>query len=419
MISHSRSFYIEMKLINSLIAVLLLASSASATDSVVFDLKSTYQKVYHGNLELSVLRSQLNGLVSRYDQLSNMPDPELSIETENFYGDNDGFNESENTFSISQELPLGGKLSARDGVLRSEIDLLKAEIELKTSELLMAAHIAYADIILSESQLSLVNEQIKFSSNILSFVKDKVKLGGSLDGERMKAETVLRLVVLEKSKIEIQIRQKKNKLAQLWGGNSNDITQLKSTVDLRRDFSKEFNEFPKLKVEKLKIELAKSNLAEQKTLSIPNITVSGGYRRFEDINEHAFVAGFSIPLMIFSENQGEVDNAKSSLEAAQISFAGQKSQIKYEIEMRRLTEKILFEEKSIISKNLLPDSKKEFNQMEKAYKIGRVGSSELIESRNSYFEVRSRKIENAFEISKNIAEFDFFTGKNLMLLQDQ
>ena len=46
---------------------------------------------------------------------------------------------------------------------------------------------------------------------------------------------------------------------------------------------------------------------------VPDVTVKGGYRRFEETDDHAFIFGISVPLQLFDRNQGAIAEARNKL----------------------------------------------------------------------------------------------------------
>lgn len=61
---------------------------------------------------------------------------------------------------------------------------------------------------------------------------------------------------------------------------------------------------------------AAAEIARERSLRIPDPTVSAGVRRFEESNTNAFIVGVSIPLPFGNRNQGNIAAAEANLRAA-------------------------------------------------------------------------------------------------------
>jgi cobalt-zinc-cadmium efflux system outer membrane protein len=61
---------------------------------------------------------------------------------------------------------------------------------------------------------------------------------------------------------------------------------------------------------------AEAEIVRERSLRVPDPTVSAGVRRFEESNDNAFVVGVSIPLPIRNRNQGNILAAQARARAA-------------------------------------------------------------------------------------------------------
>ena len=61
---------------------------------------------------------------------------------------------------------------------------------------------------------------------------------------------------------------------------------------------------------------AEAAIGRERSLGIPDPTVSAGVRRFEESNDQAFVVGVSIPLPLRNRNQGNIAAAQAQARAA-------------------------------------------------------------------------------------------------------
>ena len=400
--------------ITILFGISLSPQLSLAENSTVKNLEDVFNRVRENNAELASLELKLDGLAALSNQAKQIPNPQLTFETENFSGDRDGFTETENTISISQKIELGGKRSARARTASTNELLNRAKTELRMCDLLKEVQTTYADVLLSQAQLSLAREQVAFSKKILISVREKVKLGGSLKREQTKAEISLSLAKLDVKKLESELVQKKLKLISFWHGTLADVKQLSELENLETPPGLEnIDSFPVLRVETLRIKASENSFENQKALSIPDVTVRGGYRRFEDTNEDAFIAGFSVPLNLFNRNKGAIENASNSLEATRVQHQGKKSELTNRLESLKKRRLILLEEQKSLNKNLLPSSRSALTQIRDAYQLGRVGYLDLSDSWRLYFDTRSRAAQNSHSIQINQAEISSLTGQIL------
>ncbi|MCB0334464.1 MAG: TolC family protein, partial [Bdellovibrionales bacterium] len=207
--------------------------------------------------------------------------------------------------------------------------------------------------------------------------------------------------------------QNKRNLASLWNGTVGDVGELVSSSQAEEgeDFKAlEVQSFPRLRVQSLHIAVAKRGLDRERAQAIPDLTLSGGYRRFEETDDGAFVAGLSIPLPIFNRNEGRIAQANSEVSASQALLQKETVATKAELDSLVQLRAVLQQERSIIETSLLPNSKKGLEQMREAYRLGRVGYLDLVDSQQAYFDTRIRAAENLFSLNDNDAKLKALTG---------
>ena len=85
------------------------------------------------NPELQALRYEIDALEAAKLQSGLMPNPEFGVEAENIFGSKDfnGFDNSEITALLSQDILLAGKISKRVKVAESNISLAEWDYETK------------------------------------------------------------------------------------------------------------------------------------------------------------------------------------------------------------------------------------------------------------------------------------------------
>jgi cobalt-zinc-cadmium efflux system outer membrane protein len=71
-----------------------------------------------------------------------------------------------------------------------------------------------------------------------------------------------------------------------------------------------------LEVARATTSAAAAEIARERSLRVPDPTISAGVRRFEESNANAFIVGVSIPLPFSNRNQGNIAAAEANLRAA-------------------------------------------------------------------------------------------------------
>ena len=93
--------------------------------------RSIIDSVIKNNPELATLKLELDAAEARLKQEGLWDNPTFTAESENFSGDNPGFNRTENTFWLSQPFLLGGKRNFRKGIAQQELEIVRLSYEAK------------------------------------------------------------------------------------------------------------------------------------------------------------------------------------------------------------------------------------------------------------------------------------------------
>ena len=404
-----------------LIALLLsIGVSAVAEDIPIQSIDQAYARALanHPTIKAQGLRAE--GLRALVDQANLIPNPALSVESENFSGSRDGFKETENTFALSQTIELGGKRGARTSLAKNKAELFDAKANLRLANLLRDVQIAYANVILSQKLFQLTKEQEQFTRKVLDTAKEKVKHGGILAGEQTKAEIALQVISIDRQKAKNQLDQSKRLLASYWNGTANDLGVLQE-LDYSENSSLSvplLEQTLALKARSTQVSVSKSQVESERAQAIPDLMLSGGYRRFEETEDDAFVASFSIPLPFFNRNSGKITQAKKEVEASKAEYLRSETFLRAETDTLLQTREVLKRERSTILKHLLPSSEKALNQIRDAYKLGRVGYLDLIDSQQVYFGTKEREARNLFALKSNEATIKAITGEILAVIKE-
>ena len=88
---------------------------------------------------------------------------------------------------------------------------------------------------------------------------------------------------------------------------------------------------PAIQLAELSIEIQRSTIKSAKVETIPNLDLGAGLKQ-SDVPGNTFQIGFSVPLPIFNQNQGNIKSAISGLDEKELELKFVESQLKSELE---------------------------------------------------------------------------------------
>ncbi|MCK5009621.1 MAG: TolC family protein, partial [Deltaproteobacteria bacterium] len=265
---------------------------------------------------------------ARIVQAGLFTNPELEVEVENFGGSIEGensdgtkndlkrFDGSETTVSISQLFEIGGKRSKRKKVASLEHELLGWDHESTRLDILTEVTNAFIDLLAVQETLPIVDDLVQLSENLSHAASERVKAGKVSPIEETRAKVELSKITIEREKAKRDLDVARKKLAATWGSTSpvfknvsGNIYKIGSIPNLE-DLINKVSQNPEIARWTTELEQRQAALDKAKADRIPDLTLGGGVRYFDESEDKVYVMGISLPLPILNRNQGEIQEAR-------------------------------------------------------------------------------------------------------------
>lgn len=311
----------KLSLRAALMAGALIASSGAALAEPV-SLAAALAQGAEQSPRIAVAKAKADAAEARARQAGASPNPELSLEVENFAGTGvfQGLRSTETTLALSQRIELGGKRSARVAVASSERDFAFLAFRAAEADLARDVRIAHAELRAAEDRAVLARENVAQSRELARTAKVLVEAGRDPPLRQLRSEAVLAEAQAEEARAFGALLAARRLLADLIGS---DDTELSATVS---DDEAAPGALPPAtpsldeQLAAAERDTAQARIRVARADAVPDVTASGGVRRFGGGRETAFVAGFSIPLPFRDRNRGNIDAAQADSLASEASL---------------------------------------------------------------------------------------------------
>ncbi len=260
---------------------------------------------------------------ARARQAGVSPNPEIGLDVEDIAGTGafSGLRSMETTIAISQRLELGGKRSARVAVARAERDIAFLAYQRAHVDLAFDIRVAFAQLQASDDRVNLARENVGRAEELAKTANILVEVGRDPPLRRLRADALLAEAKAEEAQRFGDLLAARRLLATLIGSVDSELSALPSNAEEQAPaMAAGISNLDEKLVEAerdaadARIKLARSN-------SVPDITASGGIRRFSEGRETAFIVGVSIPLPFRDRNRGNIEAAQSESIAANAALS--------------------------------------------------------------------------------------------------
>lgn len=345
-----------------------------------------------------------------------LPNPEFEVEAENIGGSGAFRGEFENTLQLSQLIELGGKRARRVDAATLAKDRAAVEYESKRAEVLFETALDFIDAVSEQEVEKLAKVGIMQARGLIDGAKRRTTAGVGSPLEVKRAQILTARAEIAELRAAHRLRAARHKLASRWGGAAPSFGELKGDL-----FASE--PVPSLDVLLARLDAAPERalaLAEEKvrtaevalarTKRTPDLSVTLGFRHGESLDDHAAVAGFSVPLQVFDRAQGEIGGAEALVGKARAETTA--VEVRLRAALAGLHQELLRAsgEMDVMRKEIIPRAEESLTLARDGFAQGLFSQLDLLDAQRTLVEVRLEYIEAATGYHRLVAELERLLG---------
>ncbi|MDX9709875.1 MAG: TolC family protein [Trichloromonas sp.] len=370
--------------------------------------------------ELTAAQEEILAREAELGQAALRPNPTLELELENFAGSGEfsGADAVETTLLLTQPIELGDKRERRRQSAaitlertRAEQGIVRADLAARTADRFLAVLAAQKRLLLTQSQADLARRS-------LAAVEDRVAAGQAPATEIHRARLAVIELELEISREEGDLAAARQELAGLLGVREDacvvagELSPLPGPPPLE-ELEAGLADSPGQRRQQLLIEERRRELALEESLGKPDLDLSLGGRYFNEDNDGALIAGFSLPLPLFNRNQGKIAAAGHRRNQAQAEAEGRLQTARaalarawHEAENARWRTEIL-------DQQLLPTAETAFAAAEYGYRAGKFPLFDVLDAQRTLIDLRQRRLAALIDGQQARIEIERLLGRPL------
>jgi cobalt-zinc-cadmium efflux system outer membrane protein len=398
-------------------SAIVIASPAHAQAAAPLTLQEALARAIESDPGLRAAEAGVDAALGGVRQARVRPNPELSAEVENFNGRGDlrGFQGAETTFSLSQQVELGGQRRARIRLADRELHGAELDRALRGLDLLRDVQIAYYDALAAQELVAIERERVATAEALSGSVARRVAAARDplMAGARAQAGLAEARIALTRA--EAQAATARARLASYWGGEDGfALIRADFALPVAADHEHALDADQAPHIARLTAERERLDAAArlERSLSYQNPTLRLGYRRFEDRDgDGALVAGFSIPLGVFNRNQGSVARAEAEQRRAAFDLeAGRRALAR---EFAALERALLSDAAAVRSteQEVIPQAERALALAQDGYNQGAFSYLDVLEAQRALSNARQARVEALRSYHSNEAALDRLTAR--------
>lgn len=376
-----------------LLAALCASAQAVQEPAGPLSLPAAMALAQEANPTLSAARHELAAQGGALQQARALPNPELQTLVE----DTRRASRS-TTMQLNQLIELGGKRAARSAAAESGQHLADAALAQQQAEMRALVAGAFVDVLAAQEALLLADSAQALAARATAVTARRVAAGKASPVEATRATVFEASVKLETNLARSTLATARLRLAALWGNTTPRFTQAEgSLVQLpplapQQELLARLQQAPALRQARSALARQQAQVAIEQRRAIPDVTLSVGMKRSEELGRNQAIIGLALPLPLFDRNAGNTLEAlrRSDKASDELTAAG----VQLQTELAMAIERLATAQRDIdsLQREILPGAQSAYDAASKGFEFGKFAFLDVLDAQRTLLQVKNQTL---------------------------
>jgi cobalt-zinc-cadmium efflux system outer membrane protein len=392
-------------IITWLSATTLVSSSAfAATQLESLTLEQALEMAESLQPQLAEAKAMVEGAEGRARQAGTFPNPEAIVGAQQIPFSGNAPNEKEYVAGVGQSIPLSRRLSKARKAELLDREVHARGLEVKRRDIRKRVHSAFATALFQEKACQAQTDIQQNAEKAVVATQARVDAGDALREDLARVEMELARAKVESKRTESLREQALVALASAMGDAMLAVKSLAGTLDATFEIptleilAANLAAHPESAQAEADIRARNARVDAAKAERIPDVKVELLYHRLESSRENTIDVGLSIPLPLFSRNQGRLHEAR-----AEVAVAEARSRMTQNELIMRLRESYLelttaLANNSTLKTEILSRAETILKGAEARYAAGDISLAEILPVRRDWAAVQLSYLESLRDV---------------------
>ncbi|HZR02597.1 MAG TPA: TolC family protein [Burkholderiales bacterium] len=369
------------------------------------------------NPELAAFGKERGATEAAVQQAGVLPNPTLGVIGDNLGNERarvDGDRSVE--LQVGQLIELGGKRGARVRLAETAHDLAGWDLESKRSDLLLRVTTAFIDVLAAQRGVALAEESLRLAQLVADVASKRAHAGKVSPVEETRARVALASTRIEVEQARRELTSARSRLGAQWNDPNPRFEAAKGELladvllPSRELLLQRISDNPDLKRWSSEIARREAGINVEKAKRVPDVTVSGGVKRFSQFNDTAYMVGISVPIPLFDRNRGGVLEATRRLGRTLDEQRAAETRVQSELDQAYQRAASALTQLDTLRMDVLPGAQSAFEATTKGYQLGKFGFLDVLDAQRALFQARAQQMRAAAEYQRAFAEIERLVG---------
>jgi cobalt-zinc-cadmium efflux system outer membrane protein len=407
------------KVITSLPILLLISMVSIAETSLTLSEAIQRSFAKHPELRAFNYRQAAADGMAQQARIGSRPKLGLSVEDGFGSGDYSGADNLQSTLSISWVLEgelleqRGRSADARKRLITDEQAIKKLDVAAETAR-------QFLSVVIFQQRKELAADARAQAESVVKELSKRMDAGKSLFADKLRAEAELAQADIALEDLDHEIRGAKRMLATQWSARQLDFDTASGSLAIAtgkvnyEELAQQLSSHPHVQKLLTQERVAQSEIALAKTEAQSRWQFSTGVRRFENTDDYALVAGFTVPLGGEQRNRGRM----AALAAERDAYRADADAVQLVLEARLY---VLLQEfqhaqhvVGALREQIIPTLEQAQKEARNAYQLGRYSYQDWRGVQQELLATRSHLLDSQFKAQLTRVEIERLTGLPLL-----
>jgi cobalt-zinc-cadmium efflux system outer membrane protein len=384
----------------------------------VLEMQDALSAALRGNPTLAASRWEVRAADATRMQAGLRRNPELSVSLEDFAGTGSygGMGASQATVELSQAVELGGKRGARQDVARHALAGAGWDHEAARLDVIRVTRERFVEVVAAQRALKMAGEAVQWADETARAAAERVRAGGASPVERARADAAAARARIDLEWAKHRLEEARENLGAAWGQREPTFTEAQDELDSVPPIPsfdlliERVEQNPALRRIASDREREAALQAVEKSLAVPDVTVSGGYRRLGLTDDNALVAGVSVPLPLLNRNQGRIVESRHRMAATDKRQQAARLELQLQVAEAYKVATTALTEIDLLRRTVLPETRSAFETTHAGYRQGRYAHLELQDAQRLLLEAHTQYLNALVACHRAVAQLEALTG---------
>jgi cobalt-zinc-cadmium efflux system outer membrane protein len=387
---------------------------ALKADSAYFPaltLEAAIRRAFQSNPGLRAAGRDLDIAAGQRAQAGTIPNPELSYLSEGIKTD-----ARTTTVQINQAIELGGKRGARIALAERERDIASADLASYRSALRADVVTAFFDVLTAQERLLLAQATQELSQKVTGVAARRVIAGKISPVEETRARVAEASTKIELSQATNDLALAKRRLAATWGSSEPIVGPLETpampaganpTTD---ELLARLPAAPQITRTRREIDRQKALADVERSRRFPDLTVSLGSKRDEQVGQRQTVVGLAIPFPLFDRNQGNLASALRRTDKARDELLSLQNKLSADLAEASLRLNAAALELVVLRDEILPGALSAYEAGTRGFEAGKFSFIDVLDAQRTLFQAKTQYVRALGESHRAAADIERIIG---------